>query len=77
MTPLQQIERWLEEAKIPEAELARRCNYDKGNFHRMLRSEGDLSLAAALRLFDATDLQLGPLQGLTKREIETARRIAA
>lgn len=77
MTPQQRVQNWLEEAEIPEAELARRCGYDKGNFHRMLRSEGDLSLAAALRIFDATTLQLGPLEGLTKREIETARKVAA
>lgn len=75
MEPQKHVQNWLDKAGIPEAELARRCGYDKGNFHRMLRN--GFSLPLALRLYDATGLQLGPLDGLTKREIETARKVAA
>lgn len=35
------------------------------------------SLALSLRLYDATGKQVGPLAGLTKREIEGARKMAA
>lgn len=34
------------------------------------------SLALALRLYDGTGRQFGPLDGLTKREIEAVRKMA-
>lgn len=77
MTPQQRVREWLEREQIPQAELARRCGYDKGNFHRMMQDGAELSTSAALRLYDATGLQLGPLDGLAKREIDTARKLAA
>ena len=70
------VKSWLDQAGIAEAELARRCGYDKGNFHRMLRS-GELGLDAALRLFDETGMQLGALAGLSEAEIATARKLRA
>jgi transcriptional regulator with XRE-family HTH domain len=33
-------------------------------------------LSMALRIYDATGCQFGPIEGLTKREIETARKMA-
>lgn len=35
------------------------------------------SLDLALKLYDATGTQVGPLSGLCAREIETARKLAA
>jgi hypothetical protein len=34
-------------------------------------------LGLAIRIYDATGLQFGGLAGLSKREIETARKLAA
>lgn len=47
-------------------------------YARMLRAgTRQPSLSLALALYDATGQQFGPLEGLTKREIETARKMAA
>ena len=35
------------------------------------------SLTLAIRLYDATGKQVGPLAGLTPRDIEAARKLAA
>lgn len=35
------------------------------------------SLALALRIYDATKVAIGPLEGLNKRDIEAARKMAA
>lgn len=46
-------------------------------YARMLRA-GDRkpSLELALRLYDGTGAQVGPLAGLNKRDIEAARKMA-
>lgn len=47
-------------------------------YARMLRAGSrQPSLGLALALYDGTGEQVGPLAGLTKREIETARKMAA
>jgi hypothetical protein len=47
-------------------------------YARMLRAGSrQPSLSLALALYDGTGKQVGPLTGLTKREIETARKMAA
>lgn len=43
----------------------------------LLKGNRQPSLEVALRIYDHTKAQLGPLAGLTKREIETARKMAA
>ena len=46
-------------------------------YARMLRAgERKPSLELALRLYDATGAQVGPLAGLNKRDIEAARKMA-
>ncbi len=40
MDPKQLLRDFLEAQKITPAEFARRLDYDKGNFHRLLNSEG-------------------------------------
>ena len=47
-------------------------------YARMLRAgKRQPSLSLALALYDGTGAQVGPLAGLTKRDIEAARKIAA
>lgn len=41
----------------------------------LIAGERRPSLAVALKIYDATGQQFGPLSGLTKREIETARKM--
>lgn len=36
MEPHKRLRSWLDAAKISQAELARRCGYDRGNFNRVL-----------------------------------------
>ncbi len=43
----------------------------------LLNGERRPSLDVALKVYDVTGYQCGPLAGLTKREIETARKMAA
>lgn len=43
----------------------------------LLNGDRRPSLDVALKVYDATGYQCGPLEGLTKREVETARKMAA
>jgi plasmid maintenance system antidote protein VapI len=42
---------------------------------QLLKGDRPVSLEMALRIFDATAMQLGPLTDLTAAEIETARKM--
>jgi len=44
------LESWLTAAKIPAAELARRCDYDRSNLHRVLKGKAPPSLNLAARI---------------------------
>lgn len=46
----QRLQSWLKAAKIPAAELARRCEYDRSNMHKILKGENKPSLALAARI---------------------------
>jgi len=43
----------------------------------ILAGERKPSLALAIKIYDATGARIGPLEGLSKREVETARKMAA
>ena len=44
---------------------------------QLLKGDRPVSLEMAVRIFDATKLQLGPLEGLSPSEITTARKIVS
>ena len=50
MTAHQRLKSWLEAAQIKPAEMARRVEYDKGNFHRFLNGGRQPSLNLAARI---------------------------
>ena len=50
MAPHNKLSAWLAVAKISQAEMARRCNYDRSNFHRLLSGKLTPSLALAARI---------------------------
>lgn len=58
-------------------ELAEKASISPSYAHQILSSVRVPPLPLALRIYDATGLQFGGLVGLTKREIETARKMAA
>jgi hypothetical protein len=43
--------------------------------HELIVGQRKPPLPMALQIYDATSLKLGPLEGLTKREIELARKL--
>jgi DNA-binding XRE family transcriptional regulator len=52
MKPNERLQSWLGAAKMSQAELARRCEYDRSNMHRVLvgRLKPSLTLAAKIEL---------------------------
>jgi transcriptional regulator with XRE-family HTH domain len=58
-------------------ELSRAADISVPYAWQILKGERTPSLAVALRIFDATGEQLGPLAGLNKRDIEGVRKAAA
>src|SRR5688572_1703647 len=50
MAPHNKLSSWLAEAKVSQAEMARRCDYDRSNFHRLLSGKLMPSLALAARI---------------------------
>jgi transcriptional regulator with XRE-family HTH domain len=44
------LQAWLKAAKISQAEMARRCEYDRSNFHRVLNGNLMPSLSLAARI---------------------------
>lgn len=58
-------------------ELASKAGISPSYAHQIMNNARIPPLALALQIYDKTGLQYGPLSGLTKREIETARKIAA
>lgn len=58
-------------------EIAEAVDCTQAYARMMLAGSRSISLKHALAVFDATGKQFGPLTGLTKREIEVARKVAA
>lgn len=50
MEPNARLQSWLEAAKMKPAEMARRCEYDRSNFHRVLAGKVMPSLNLAARI---------------------------
>ena len=50
MTPHNKLSAWLAAANVSQAEMARRCDYDRSNFHRLLSGKLTPSLALAARI---------------------------
>ena len=50
MEPNERLKSWLDAAKISQAEMARRCGYDRHNFHHVLNGKlkPTLTLAVAI-----------------------------
>lgn len=55
MTTYDRLRQWLEAEQVTQAELARRCEYDKGNMHRILNGKLRPTLDLAFRIERATD----------------------
>jgi transcriptional regulator with XRE-family HTH domain len=62
---------------ISYTELAQRAEISPSYAHQIMNGKRKPPLPVALVIYDATGLQFGGLHGLTKREIEAARKIAA
>ncbi len=54
MEPHIRLRSWLEAANLSQAELARRCGYDRANLHKVLKGTIRPSLDMAFRLESAT-----------------------
>ena len=54
MTTNQRLQKWLEAAKMTQAEMARRVDYDRSNFYRVLQGTIRPSLNLAARIEDVT-----------------------
>src|SRR5687768_17381028 len=50
MAPHNKLSAWLAAANVSQAEMARRCEYDRSNFHRLLSGKLMPSLALAARI---------------------------
>jgi len=50
MEPNTRLSSWIVAAGITNAEMARRCEYDRSNFHRVLKGEVAPSLNLAARI---------------------------
>jgi hypothetical protein len=50
MAPHERLKSWLTAAKVKPAEMARRCEYDRSNFHRLLTGSLTPSLTLAARI---------------------------
>jgi transcriptional regulator with XRE-family HTH domain len=62
---------------ISYTELATRAGISTSYAHQIMNGKRKPPLPLAITIFDATGLQFGGLEGLTKREIDAARKIAA
>ena len=50
MAPHNKLVAWLQDENISQAEMARRCEYDRSNFHRLLSGKLSPSLVLAARI---------------------------
>ena len=57
-------------------ELAEKASISRSYAHEIMSGRKSPPLPIALQIFDATGLQFGAITGLSKREIETARKMA-
>lgn len=50
MKPHAQLKKWLTKTQVTPAEMARRCDYDRSNFHKLIngRLKPSLNLAVAI-----------------------------
>lgn len=58
-------------------ELSRAAGISVPYAWQILNGKRTPTLAVALRIYDGTGQQFGPLEGLNKRDIEGARKMAA
>ena len=63
-------------AKIDPTAIARAGNVTAAYARMMLAGTRRPSLAVAMRIYDATGVQLGPIAGLDRRGIDVARTMA-
>jgi len=50
MEPNERLSAWLKAANMTQAEMARKCGYDRGNFHRLLNGKLRPSLHLAFAI---------------------------
>lgn len=50
MAPNKQLEKWIADEGITNAEAARRVDYDKGNFHRIIGGDAKPTIELAHRI---------------------------
>lgn len=50
MEPHNRLQKWLEAAKVSQAEMARRLEYDRSNFHKLLNGSLRPTLPLAFRI---------------------------
>jgi len=58
-------------------ELAKAAGISQSYAFEIINDKRRPSLTMALQIYDATGLQYGPLDGLNKRDIDAARKMAA
>ncbi len=59
------------------AELSKAAGINRTYAWQIVKGKRKPSLPVAITIYDTTGVQYGPLEGLTKREIEAARKLAA
>lgn len=72
MTTANRLKSWLDAAKVSQAEMARRCGYDRSNFHRVLTGRLIPTLALATKIEQETKGAIPATDW-----IEASREIAA
>ena len=72
MEPHKRLQCWLEAAKISQAELARRVEYDRSNLHRILNGSLRPSLQLAARIERETG---GVIPAAVWAELDAARSL--
>ena len=65
------------ESPLAYTELAAKAGISQSYAHQIVNGVRKPPLQLALRIYDATGRQFGALTGLTKREIDAARKVAA
>lgn len=75
MAPNDLLKQWIADAEISNAEAARRAEYDRGNFHRILEgaAKPTLELAHRIEAMTAGAVPLSAWIGFEPSKPETAR----
>ena len=72
MEPHNRLAAWLQAENISQAEMARRCDYDRSNFHRLLSGKLSPSLPLAARIERETGgaVRIGFCHYNTEQEVD-------